>query len=355
MSRSGGLGFGGFLVGLGLGWYIFTFLNVTANVFAWLLILAGAAFILSALFRLRQARKSFRRLTNGFVGGVILSLFLTSGIGFMTDLWGGGVAGPYSVEGTKTYSGKIDGNVYLEVNNFNGPVSVSSWAKAEYGIELKIKARGNSQQEAEKNLADFQVNFNENMVQDQKRLVLAYNIASYAQNRYSITVGVFLPAQAPTDLKLESSNGAISIEGIRGHSVTVTTTNGGLRLDDVYIDIIRCQTSNGPVTGKLEATDTSIVTSNGKVELTLPCSISGKYVLRTSNGPIGLKVSSSANTGFDLDMSTSNGNVNIDLPSIELSLNTRTAKRARTTGYDIKSIRIAITASTSNGSIDLAK
>ena len=50
LSKSSGLGFGGFLIGFGLGWVIFSYFEVTQNLFSWFLILAGIGVIIGAIF-----------------------------------------------------------------------------------------------------------------------------------------------------------------------------------------------------------------------------------------------------------------------------------------------------------------
>ncbi|MFW6109299.1 MAG: hypothetical protein ACOC6N_02510 [archaeon] len=55
MSDSG-LGFGGFLLGLGIGWYLFQYIELGFEAFSYLLILMGIGMILSGLLS-RSDRK----------------------------------------------------------------------------------------------------------------------------------------------------------------------------------------------------------------------------------------------------------------------------------------------------------
>jgi hypothetical protein len=376
MSNSPSLGFGGFLVGLGVGWFVFTTFDVTSNLFAWLMIIGGAAVVVSSLV----SRTSFGRRTGGLVGGVIggliLSLVFTTGFGFI-DMFDGGSLGTYRAETTESFTGAMTADsIYLSVDNFNGPVSVSAWDRSEYSVELLIKAKGTTTSQAEKNLEDFVIDFDESVVQGQGRLVLGYGILETSYNKYSVQVEVFLPADAVVDLELESSNGAMSLKDLVGDEIQLDTSNGAFTFDNVYAESINAETSNGAISGDFEAPDTFISTSNGAIDLgaisgdfeapdtfistsngaidlTLPCTVTGEYILRTSNGQVDLSVSSSSDVGYDLDASTSNGVVSIGLPNLDYSVNQRTSKEARTVGFEAMEIQITLDVSASNGSMDI--
>ena len=110
---------------------------------------------------------------------------------------------------------------------------------------------------------------------------------------------------------------------------------------------------NGRIGGDVEARDTVLSTSNGKIDLTLPCTVSGEYDLSTSNGAIELTVSSNPQVGYDLDLSTSNADIDIDLSDLDYSRDQRTSKEARTEEFSGKAVQITIKADTSNGTIDV--
>ncbi len=260
----------------------------------------------------------------------------------------------YIAETTESFTGAMTANsVYLSVDNFNGPVSVSTWDRSEYSVELLIKAKGTTTSEAERNLEDFVVDFDESVVQGQGRLVLRYGIPETACNKYSVQVEAFLPADAVIDLELESSNGEISLSDVVGGEMQLHTSNGAFSFDNVYAEFIHADTSNGEISGDLKATDAYISTSNGEIYLTLPCTTTGEYFLHTSNGQVDLRVSSSSDVGYDLDSSTSNGAIRIGLPNLEYSVDWRTSKEARTLGFEGKEVQITIDVRTSNGNIDI--
>lgn len=260
----------------------------------------------------------------------------------------------YKVYDTKSYSGMVPvDKVYLEVDNFNGPIRVWSWDDAEYKIDLTIEARGISQKNAEDNLKALEINFDESVIQGEKRLILNYDVPFLAHSRYAVEVNVVLPEDASIDLDLDSSNGDIYLTDLEGGTLRMDTSNGRLIFDNVYAESITAETSNGRIEGDVEAGDTVLTTSNGKMDLTIPCTVSGEYDLTTSNGDIKLKVSSSTDVGYDLDLSTSNGDIDINLSGLNYSVNQRTSKKAQTEGFSGKDVQIIMEASTSNGNIDV--
>ena len=351
---SSGLGFGGFLLGLGIGWYLFKTLEISGNIFAWIVILAGAGIIVSTLISWKSPSLNLGGLVGGLMGGLILSLFFTTGFGFFGPIFSGGPIGDYKAEETRSFSGLMTAsNVYLEVDNFNGLVRVSTWNKEEYKIDIQIRARGTSNAEAEKNLESYKIDFDESVLQGQGRLILGYDIPATAYSKYAVGVEVSLPQQASINLDLSSSNGGIYLTDIEGDSLTLRTSNGEIVFDDVSAQSISGETSNARIKGDLEAPDTFLSTSNSRIELDLQCTVTGEYVLRTSNGGIELEMSPSYDVGYDLDLSTSNGNINIDLPDLEYSLNQKTSKRARTSDFEDKPVRITIDGDTSNSNIDI--
>jgi hypothetical protein len=288
-------------------------------------------------------------LVAGVLGGLILSLFVTSGFGVIT-----GGAGPYRAEDTKVYSGQVTANnIYVEINNFNGPIRVSTWNDAEYQLILTIVAKGVSQQNAEDKLTDLTILVDDQVVQGQQTLTLTYDVPFFAYSTYAIEVDLVLPADALLDLDLDSSNGGIYLTDTVCNGSKMETSNGPLVLENVSADHITGVTSNGGIEGTVEAHETTLSTSNGGIHLTLPCSMSGQYDLRTSNGNVKLIVSSSSQVGYDLDLATSNGDIALSLPGLEYSQNQKTRKEARSDDFSNKGIQIVVVASTSNGNIDV--
>lgn len=348
MSRSSGIGFGAFLLGLGIGWYLFQTIEVTSSILAGLLIVLGIVITGSTFFRDKIPDLELGGIAGGLIGGLILSLIITSSFTPFIDIFNFDSSGGYRAQETKTFEGTITSDIIsLEIDNFNGPITVSTWGKDEYDFKLNIRAKRESY------VKELEIDFDVMETGMTQGISLSYDIPQSSMSRYSIGVEVFLPEDAVINLDLKSSNGGISLSEVTGERARLRTSNGALVLDEVYYDEFDGDTSNGKISGLFESPDTSLVTSNGAVDIELPCTFSGNYEISTSNARVDIKVSSSNDVGFDLSLSTSNGNIGIDLPDLDYSTNRRNRAVAETADFSSKEVQITIEAGTSNSSINV--
>lgn len=81
MSDSSGLGFGGVLLGFGVGWVVIQYFGVSWDVVPYLLILAGIGIIISSL-AFRHQRSQVSELTGGVIGGLMIAIVISSVFGF---------------------------------------------------------------------------------------------------------------------------------------------------------------------------------------------------------------------------------------------------------------------------------
>jgi hypothetical protein len=359
MSKVKGLGFGGLLLGFGAGWLVFDAMQITSQFFGYFLLIAGALIVTSSLLSWKRPAFDIGGLTRGLMIGLLISLFATSASDPFINNWGMGWDfdnnwGDYRAQETRTLAGDltVDG-AFLDINSFNGPITVSTWAEDEYSVSILIKAKGTTDGEAEDNLGYIEFDLSETVVGGVMRLVLRHNVPTNRMSVYSVIIEVKLPADAEVSMGLDSSNGGFTLTDITGGDIDLSTSNGALVFEDVTADEINAGTSNGGVRGTLEAPVTIIGTSNGAINLRLPSTVTGRYTLGTSNARIDLELSSSASVGYDLDLSTSNGNIDLGLPNLDYSRDTRTSKEARTVGFSAKPVQVIIDASTSNASVNV--
>ena len=236
MSKVKGLGFGGLLLGFGAGWLVFDAMQITSQFFGYFLLIAGALIVTSSLISWKKPSIDVGGLTRGLMIGLLISLFATSATDPFTHNWGfcwdfDTNWGNYRAQETRTLTGDLSvGGAFLDVNNFNGPITVSTWAEDEYSISILIKAKGNTDGEAEDNLDDIEFDLTETVVGGVKKLVLRHNIPNTKMNIYTITIEVKLPADAEVSVDLDSSNGGITLNDITGGNIDLSTSNGALLL-----------------------------------------------------------------------------------------------------------------------------
>ncbi|WP_198169671.1 DUF4097 family beta strand repeat-containing protein [Agromyces laixinhei] len=122
----------------------------------------------------------------------------------------------------------------------------------------------------------------------------------------TVDYSISLPAGA--DVRGETSNGSIELEGV--NEVDVETTNGKIELDDVA-GAVEAETSNGRIEGRgLAGTGVLATTSNGGIDLRL--SAAQDVEARSSNGAIDLVVPTEG-AGYRVTTDTSNGSVDIGI------------------------------------------
>ncbi|MBA7672176.1 hypothetical protein ES703_80350 [subsurface metagenome] len=276
----------------------------------------------------------------------------------------------YQLEEERTLTGAVETDkLLLAVESKNGKINVGTWDKPEYKIDLLIKARGYTEEEADKNLKALIVNFSETEVEGQKRLSLDFDHPAHRVS-YSVRVDATLPKGVETALNLKTSNGSINLAGIEGSNLDlhtsngkilmenvtaerldVKTSNGAIVLDRVDAPVLNAKTSNGKIEGELRSRDAYLKTSNGKIQLSIPCNEGGNYELRTSHGTIDLSVPDDPDNGYDLDLTTSMGRISVDLPELEYLRSRKHHVAVKTMGFEEKGRKIGIVAKTSMGRI----
>lgn len=148
------------------------------------------------------------------------------------------------------------------------------------------------------------------------------------ENRAGWWVSYRIQAPKTTDLKLRSSNGSLTVTGVKG-DMTLRTSNGSIKLTDVAGDV-EADTSNGSVTtslsgSKWDGAGLSVTTSNGSVRLEVPSEFNAHLLASTSNGHINVdfpitvrgRIGRELETdlgsgGAPIKMRTSNGSVRIE-------------------------------------------
>ena len=165
--------------------------------------------------------------------------------------------------------------------NPNGGVRVMAWDKSEVRVVAKIEAHG-------KSLADAEALAQEVKVETGPREVRSdgpHNLVGH--RNWSVSYEVWAPAT--TDLRLRTTNGGLSVEGISG-VFDLETTNGGIELKGVAGDV-RAETTNGGITIALAGSTWNgagirAETTNGGIRLIVPEGFSAVLEAETTNGGI---------------------------------------------------------------------
>ncbi len=351
-----GMGFGGFLLGLGAGWYIFRYITASVDMIGYLLILAGAGIIMNALLSRGRRRSPIQGLFGGLIGGLFLALFITQGFGIITEItdeFSEVEFGTYRAARSFTLDVPVTAeSVDLMIDSVNGGIEVSSWAGDHVTFDVEVKARGDTTAEAEANLDRFMHSLGDSVSGATQSVSLGFPIDSSEWRKYAVTVEAYVPTAVAYEIRLHTTNGAITVHEVSLQELFVDTTNGGVSLIDIVTSVINAETTNGAITGRVTASYTSFSTTNGEIEMTLGAS-SGEHQFSTTNGSIDLTLPTDADIGYSVDLDTSVGSINVNLPNMGYDVDKAREKKGETVGYDAREIQITISADTSIGSIDL--
>lgn len=355
MSDSG-VGFGGFLLGIGGGYYLFRYVDFTFDIISYLLILMGVGIILSSL--LFKGRKNpLQDIFGGFIGGLILAAFLTQGFGILNDFtnqWDNFDNEIYRATEAVTLSKPITAeSVSLSVDNVNGAIDVNPWSGDDVKIDLEIRAKGSSTADAESNLEDFKYDFSSNVNGGEQEIALNFPLSSPTLwNTFSVSISVNVPEDKMNMILIDTTNGAISVSDLEIPELNLDTTNGAIRLSNIQTSIITVHTTNGGISGTVSSDTGVFDTTNGAIDLDLDPK-SGSYNFDTTNGSIELDLPSGSDVGYLINLDTSVGSIDVNLPNIDYTVNRSREKVGETEGYDSKAVQIEVFAETTIGGIEL--
>jgi len=353
MSKPKGLGLGGFLIGIGSGWFLFQSLQVTDETFSWALIIFGSSIVLSNLLNYFSPGMNLGGFISGATFGLIVALIMTNGFSIFTgaDIFN---RYDYRVDDPRSFTGTLSSDtISFSTINVNGDITVSTWEENTYKVLVTVTGKGTSNEDATNILSEAVVTLDDSKGIAKQELELDIDIPTSKWNRFEVDVEVSLPEGVTLELDAKTTNGNLRVEDILGGDLKTTTTNGDCRYVNVNASSITGSTTNGGIYGIFDASDMSGSTTNGNINIDLYSAISGEYDLSTTNGNVDVNVQESSDNGFKLDCSLSNGQITFDVNDLDYTVNTNKNKIARSDGYTTSSIQIDIESSTTNGDIDI--
>lgn len=214
---------------------------------------------------------------------------------------------------------KESGASRLEVlDNANGSISVTGSSRRDITIQARVVATAESDSDARALAKDVSVTLDNGRVRAS---------GPDSQRRRSWSVSYRIDVPSAFDVTLETSNGSVAVEGVKGR-IDMESSNGSVRLTDVG-GRVNARTSNGSVhvtlTGRrFDGEGMTVTTSNGSARLDLPEDYNAHLIAGTNNGSLNLdipvtvqgRVSKRIDTtlgsgGATIEMHTSNGSLRI--------------------------------------------
>jgi DUF4097 and DUF4098 domain-containing protein YvlB len=230
----------------------------------------------------------------------------------------------YRAEITYEATGDVGQQVQATVDTVNGAIKASSTDGGDQAdVTVVAWAEADTREQARERARSIAVTTDE---------ILARAEAENWENRgASADIGV--PAATTVDGELDTTNGAIAIDG--------------LDVGDLAAD-----TTNGAITGGL-AGEGSLVfdTTNGGVDVAFTPTGDSEVEADTTNGAIQLALAEDADTGYEIDASTTNGRITEDMEEASLQGSEEEEATLVTEGFADRSIQVTGETDTTNGEI----
>lgn len=243
------------------------------------------------------------------------------------------------------HQGAIEGErVRVDLRGTNGKLVVRRSSGTDYRLHVSVCIRSG-----------------ETATREQAQEVYSFNTAKGLLKldvrqglRGGVSAELLLPDNREYDLILNTSNGSIRVEDLRGIGLVADTSNGSVTMNGCSFQDARVETSNGSVSLNGTCGEVTVHTSNGSIRLDSKGCAHGTLDLNTSNGSITLVLIEDAETGYMVEASTSNGKVSADLQGLCVTVGGRNKLRAKSENYELKSKHTNIYARTSNGRISIS-
>ncbi len=184
-------------------------------------------------------------------------------------------------EWKKTYQLAPGGQV--EVVNLNGSIQVTPSEGNSVEVTVEKIARGMSEQAAKETLKNIEIR--EQVTPDHVRLQTAIPSGGGNFSHREVNYRLAVPRQA--SVRLQTSNGTVRADGIRGDA-RLETTNGSIHATGLG-GSIEGGTTNGSVTiesDSLGKDGIRLETTNGSITLTLPATTKADISARCVNGSV---------------------------------------------------------------------
>ncbi len=282
------------------------------------------------------------------VGAAVLGLLLSSS-GASTWV---NVIGPERAAKTLSFAGAFDPSATtlpITLDLQNGSATVQTWESESYQITITARARAWSAQEAQRLVEGVTL---EPQISSTEISFRAPRVSFGPLSSFEIDVQLLVPRGRVYELKLSSLNGALNVQEINAATADLNTTNGRIRLNTLTAQHAKIQTSNGSISGKLSASQATITTANGSIDLILG-SVTGSYELSTFNGSIDLNVPDDPQIGYAISAQSVTSRVRVQVPNFVFRTQERRHVQGETSTFQTAPTKITITASTTNGSIEI--
>ncbi|MDI9441949.1 MAG: DUF4097 family beta strand repeat-containing protein [Bacillota bacterium] len=258
----------------------------------------------------------------------------------------------------------------IALSNFNGPICVEGWSEDGWQLIVVQRIRGRDRETLRDHL--YKAEWADGEARDSFRLSIPDQLDRFVSlhlmvprhRKYEVTTvsvngSLRLENLKGTTVELRTTNGSVSTCSVRSERVDGRISNGSCKMDGVEADVIRFRIGNGSYRVQGSAREVDCVATNGSIDLRADqIPQTSNYTLQTVNGSITVKLPDQENVGTSVQLSTSVGRIHTSLGALENTTDERAGGGAsfsgQTVGFAEKPVRLALSATTTSGSISVS-
>ncbi len=246
-----------------------------------------------------------------------------------------------------------EGVLDVRLATSNGRITVKTWDQPGFHLDVQKKVKAGSDAEAQEITKDaFTFAQDGNVLEARSR-------DGHSIGWRSVAVGFILtlPRERKASLRLDSSNGRITIEGTGGPQLTASTANGRIMVNGCNFDASNISTANGRIEYEGQAKELTASTANGRVVANLQGA--GDWKLDSANGRIEVNISKAPGVGYEVEASTVMGRIEVTglddviIDETKQKIGSRRYK-ARTLGFGESAFKATLRASTAMGKVTVS-
>lgn len=195
----------------------------------------------------------------------------------------------------------------LKISSKNGSVSVTGWQEDYLRLRAVLTVNTDHEDLEYRNFVEIVPEWHGEVFE----LTVLYPPRPPHVHSVSATIELEVPQDKIEQVEVETNNGSLGFFNLRS-ALAGTSTNGRITVEDCEGEI-DLKTTNGQVVLKhlrFRGEKGSVVTTNGRIEADVMFPRTGYFLLRTTNGPIDLKLPSW--TEGIIRMKTSTGSISVD-------------------------------------------
>ncbi|NLW16668.1 MAG: DUF4097 domain-containing protein [Firmicutes bacterium] len=203
-------------------------------------------------------------------------------------------------------------NPYIDLHNTNGRIELGLSKNGLWQLSLHTRVRADDERNAQR-IADrlIQVKSDENSLSVQARRLFGQNA--------SINIELLLPQREYEELSIATTNGSIRLEELTATRMSLKTVNGKVTAEKLKANELQASSVNGSVIldGAIERGRAQA--ANGRITIRISEEMNSQLDVKSVNGAIKVELPEGDNIGYCIEAESTAGSIKHDLPGLMVS------------------------------------